>query len=117
MLANNLTVEDEESVQAELLELQREAVSKMPYPQSPGPTQLHLQLGEQAPERPIHLPSAPTAQPEGEYLEHAHSLEVSLTVPPQTWRKCLPSGSANVYLWQLDFSLRILHTSSAPTCI
>ncbi|KAI0348396.1 hypothetical protein BDW22DRAFT_1320403 [Trametopsis cervina] len=51
MLANNLTIEDEEAVQTELEALQREA------------------LGEQEPERPIHLPSVPTTEPVPAHIE------------------------------------------------
>ncbi|KAI0080282.1 hypothetical protein K474DRAFT_1615795 [Panus rudis PR-1116 ss-1] len=47
MLANNLSVEDEEAVQAELNALQREALGET----------------EEAPERPIELPSVPEQAP------------------------------------------------------
>ena len=66
MLANNLTVADEEAVQAELLEMQREAVRLLPL--TPLDTrslnQQLRQLGE-VPEvvKPLDLPVVPQTEP------------------------------------------------------
>ena len=62
MLSNTLTVEDEEAVQAELRELQREAVrisSQVTNSRFHVPT---FQLGEVAQES-VDLPSVPTTEP------------------------------------------------------
>lgn len=67
MLANNLTVADEEAVQAELLEMQREAVRLLPL--TPLDTkslkQQLRQLGEVQPEvaKPLDLPAVPQTEP------------------------------------------------------
>ena len=61
MLANTLSVEDEESVQAELLELQREAVRSRYHVTSRLSWSL-LQLGE-VPAKPVQLPSVPHTAP------------------------------------------------------
>lgn len=65
MLANSLTVEDEEAVQAELRELQLETVCFGNYLDSRHIPQLFAQLGVQDAERPIRLPSVPTEEPVG----------------------------------------------------
>lgn len=63
MLANTLSVEDEEAVQAELLELQREAVrNRLPCDQSSSLIPMVLQLGE-AQKKPVQLPSVPHTAP------------------------------------------------------
>lgn len=62
MLANTLSVEDEEAVQNELLELQREAVSThLSFPWD-WTGIVSSQLGE-APEKPLDLPSVPNEEP------------------------------------------------------
>jgi charged multivesicular body protein 6 len=50
MLSNNLTLDDEDAVQAELKELQAEVVH-------------NVQIEKAAPEQKIQLPSVPTTKP------------------------------------------------------
>ncbi|KAF7799245.1 hypothetical protein EIP86_010477 [Pleurotus ostreatoroseus] len=60
MLGSTLTAEDEEEVEKELLQLQKEAGA----------------VQEEAPERPIILPSAPTTEPKVEEPEQEEAEEV-----------------------------------------
>ena len=61
MLANSLTLEDEEAVQAELRELQLETVS--PISSWLATPLIALKLGVKDSERPITLPSVPQEAP------------------------------------------------------
>ena len=105
MLANNLTVEDEESVQAELLELQREAVRHVAFLINA----LVLTWGLRSGNRNQKDLSSCLLRPQNSRrvsillsrvcLQIAHCLK-------QRWKNCLQSGntsqSASVYLSQLE---------------
>lgn len=79
MLANTLTVEDEESVQDELKALQQEAVCSSLFASSVLEFNLvSIQRGEEEPQKPIVLPSVPETKPQPATPQRTYLLFVLL---------------------------------------
>ena len=83
MLGSTLTAEDEEEVEKELLQLQKEAgavrrITSHAFVYGYGPY-VPVQVQEEAPERPIVLPSAPTTEPKVEEPEQEGQISITNT--------------------------------------
>lgn len=75
MLSNNLTLDEEDAVQAELRELQADVVSQALLMNLFCSISFLLQIQESRPEKQIELPTVPTSepvtiQPDGNVLHH-----------------------------------------------